>query len=97
MVTRLCHRLDGLPLAIELAAAQLRNISEASLLDDLELSLASLPAAFRDLPDRQRTLTATIAWSYELLGDEERLLFDQLGVFAADPTVAAVGAFAADG
>ncbi|MDR7161302.1 BTAD domain-containing putative transcriptional regulator [Arthrobacter sp. BE255] len=92
VITRLCHRLDGLPLAIELAAAQLRNISEASLLDDLELSLASLPEAFRDLPDRQRTLTATIAWSYELLGQDERLLFDQLGVFAADPTVAAVGA-----
>ena len=92
VITRLCHRLDGLPLAIELAAAQLRNISEASLLNDLEVSLAALPAAFRDLPDRQRTLTATIAWSYELLGHEERLLFDQLGVFAADPTVAAVGA-----
>ncbi|WP_165478280.1 BTAD domain-containing putative transcriptional regulator [Arthrobacter sp. S39] len=92
VITRLCHRLDGLPLAIELAAARLRDISEASLLDDLELSLASLPAAFRDLPVRQRTLTATIAWSYELLVNEERRLFDQLGVFAADPTVAAVGA-----
>lgn len=92
VLTRLCHLLDGLPLAIELAAAQLRDRGEAALLDDLEVSLAALPAAFRDLPDRQRTLTATIAWSYDLLEPAERLLFDQLGVFAADPTETAVGA-----
>ncbi|BAS07810.1 putative HTH-type transcriptional regulator Rv0890c/MT0914 [Arthrobacter sp. Hiyo4] len=90
VLTRLCHRLDGLPLAIELAAAQLRDHSETELLDDLEVSLAALPAAFRDLPDRQRTVTATIEWSYQLLDETERQLFDQLGVFAADPTVAAV-------
>ncbi|WP_171058936.1 BTAD domain-containing putative transcriptional regulator [Arthrobacter sp. BB-1] len=90
IVARLCHRLDGLPLAIELAAAQLRHRSERELLNDLEVSLAALPAAFRDLPDRQRTLTATIAWSYRLLSEDERQLFDQLGVFAADPTIAAV-------
>ncbi|MCP8999096.1 winged helix-turn-helix domain-containing protein [Pseudarthrobacter sp. RMG13] len=90
VLTRLCHRLDGLPLAIELAAAQLRDHSETELLDDLEVSLAALPAAFRDLPDRQRTVTATIAWSHQLLGEAERRLFDQLGVFAADPTMAAV-------
>ncbi|MFF2299802.1 BTAD domain-containing putative transcriptional regulator [Arthrobacter sp. NPDC058127] len=90
VVARLCRRLDGLPLAIELAAAQLRHRSETELLADLEASLAALPAAFRDLPDRQRTLTATIAWSYRLLGEAESQLFDQLGVFAADPTVAAV-------
>ncbi|MGM9473930.1 BTAD domain-containing putative transcriptional regulator [Pseudarthrobacter sp. YS3] len=92
VLTRLCHLLDGLPLAIELAAAQLRDRSEAALLKDLGISLAALPAAFRDLPDRQRTLTATIAWSYDLLGPDERLLFDQLGVFAADPAETAVGA-----
>ncbi|MCO4274563.1 tetratricopeptide repeat protein [Pseudarthrobacter sp. HLT3-5] len=90
VLTRLCHRLDGLPLAIELAAAQLRDHSETELLDDLEVSLAALPEAFRDLPDRQRTVTATIEWSYQLLDETERQLFDQLGVFAADPTVAAV-------
>lgn len=90
VLTRLCRRLDGLPLAIELAAAQLRHRSESELLNDLEVRLAALPAAFRDLPDRQRTLTATIAWSYQLLGEAERQLFDRLGVFAADPTVAAV-------
>lgn len=92
VVSRLCHRLDGLPLAIELAAAQLRHLSEHALLDGLEISLTALPAAFRDLPDRQRTLTATIAWSYQLLDEAERELFEHLGVFAADPTVAAVSA-----
>jgi predicted ATPase/DNA-binding SARP family transcriptional activator len=90
VVAQICHRLDGLPLAIELAAAQLRHRSERALLEDLELSLAALPPAFRDLPDRQLTITATIAWSYRLLGDVERDLFDQLGVFAADPTFNAV-------
>jgi predicted ATPase/DNA-binding SARP family transcriptional activator len=90
IITRLCRRLDGLPLAIELAAAQLRHRSEQVLLDDLEVSFGALPAAFRDLPDRQRTLTATIAWSYELLGEHERQLFSELGVFVADPTVEAV-------
>lgn len=90
VVTRLCRRVDGLPLAIELAAAQLRHYSEYLLLGDLEATLAALPAAFHDLPDRQQTLTATIAWSYQLLGAAERSLFEQLGVFAADPTVAAV-------
>ncbi|HEU4667146.1 MAG TPA: BTAD domain-containing putative transcriptional regulator, partial [Arthrobacter sp.] len=90
VLTRLCHRLDGLPLAIELAAAQLRQLSEHDLLADLEVSLAALPANFRDLPDRQRTLTATMEWSYQLLGDAERVLLCQLGVFANDPTTAAI-------
>lgn len=95
-VTRICRRLDGLPLAIELAAAQLRHKDEAGLLADLSASLAALPAAFRDVPDRQKTLTATISWSHQLLGKAERELFDLLGVFAADPSVAAVnGVFAA--
>lgn len=92
VLSRLCHRLDGLPLAIELAAAQLRQLSEHDLLIDLEASLAALPAAFRDLPDRQRTLTATMEWSYQLLEDSERLLFVQLGVFANDPTTEAIDA-----
>ncbi|WP_193340315.1 BTAD domain-containing putative transcriptional regulator [Pseudarthrobacter sp. AB1] len=95
VLTRLCHRLDGLPLAIELAAAQLRDRSETELLDDLEVSLAALPAAFRDLPDRQRTVTATIEWSHQLLRKAERRLFDQLGVFAGDPTMAAVNSICA--
>jgi predicted ATPase/DNA-binding SARP family transcriptional activator len=92
VLTRLCHRLDGLPLAIELAAAQLRQLSEHDLLADLEVSLAALPANFQDLPDRQRTLTATMEWSYQLLAEAERVLLCQLGVFANDPTMAAIDA-----
>jgi predicted ATPase/DNA-binding SARP family transcriptional activator len=92
VIARLCQRLDGLPLAIELAAAQLRRLNERDLLDDLEVSLAALPDTFRDLPDRQRTLTATMEWSYRLLPDPERLVFDRLGVFAGDPTVTAIHA-----
>ncbi len=92
VLTRLCHRLDGLPLAIELAAAQLRHINEHDLLADLEVSLAALRATFPDLPNRQRTLTATIEWSYQLLADAERELFCQLGVFANDPTTEAIDA-----
>jgi tetratricopeptide (TPR) repeat protein len=79
-------------LAIELAAAQLRHVSEHDLLADLEVSLAALRSNFRDLPDRQRTLTATMEWSYRLLADPERVLLCQLGVFANDPTVAAIDA-----
>ena len=92
VLTLLCHRLDGLPLAIELAAAQLRQLNEHDLLADLEVSLGALRADFRDLPNRQRTLTATMEWSYQLLGDAERVLLCQLGVFANDPTMAAIGA-----
>lgn len=90
VLARICHRLDGLPLAIELAAAQLRNRTEKELLTELEASIVDLPPAFRDLPERQRTLAATIAWSHRLLPESEAQLFDRLGVFAAEPTIAAV-------
>ncbi|WP_457950958.1 BTAD domain-containing putative transcriptional regulator [Pseudarthrobacter sp. alpha12b] len=90
VLTRLCHQLDGLPLAIELAAAQLGRRSEDALLKDLEISRAALPGAFRDVPERQRTLTATIDWSYRLLAEDQRQLFDQMGVFAANPSVPAI-------
>ncbi|MGX5714824.1 BTAD domain-containing putative transcriptional regulator [Arthrobacter sp. MAHUQ-56] len=89
-VARICHRLDGLPLAIELAAAQLRERDEQALLHDLEASLSTLRGDLRDLPDRQRTLSATIAWSYRLLSEAERTVLERLGVFAADPSVEAV-------
>lgn len=91
-VTRICHRLDGLPLAIELAAAQLRKRDEHALLHDLETDLSVLSSEYRDLPERQRTLSATISWSYQLLSETERSLFDRLGVFAGDPSFEAVQA-----
>lgn len=74
-IAELCRRLDGLPLAIELAAARLKDVDLATLLMHLETSLEVLSLGPAELPARQRTLSATILWSYGLLvGDEQRLL-----------------------
>jgi predicted ATPase len=82
VVARLVARLDGIPLAIELAAARTRIFTPAALLDRLERSLPSLGEGARDLPDRQRTLHGTIEWSCELLQPDEQATFRELGVFA---------------
>jgi predicted ATPase/class 3 adenylate cyclase len=92
-IAEICRRLDGLPLAIELAAARLRLFSPDVLLDRLGDRLALLRSGPRDLPERQQTLRATMDWSYELLGPGERRLFEFLAVFA-DAEVAAVEAVA---
>jgi predicted ATPase/class 3 adenylate cyclase len=88
-VGEICRRLDRLPLAIELAAARLRILQPAALLERLEERLALLEGGPRDRPERQRTLRATIAWSYDLLDEDERTLFARLAVFGGGCTLAA--------
>ena len=88
-VAEICKRLDGLPLAIELAAARLKLFSPRELTDRLRSRLEVLRGGARDLPERHRTLRGTIEWSYELLDEEERAVFQLLAVFPS-ASVAAV-------
>jgi predicted ATPase/class 3 adenylate cyclase len=90
-VAEICRRLDGLPLAIELAAARLRLFSPDVLRERLGDRLGLLRSGPRDLPERQQTLRATMDWSYELLEPGERRLFELMAVFA-DAEIAAVEA-----
>jgi predicted ATPase/class 3 adenylate cyclase len=94
-VAEICRRLDGLPLAIELATARLNLFSPEALRDRLAGSLKALGSGARDLPERQQTLRATIEWSYELLTPAEQRLFELLSVFAG-ASLDAVEAVAAD-
>ncbi len=80
-VAEICHRLDGLPLAIELAAARIRLLTPQAMLSRLERRLPLLTGGARDLPARQQTLRATVEWSYDLLEPEEQTLFRRLAVF----------------
>lgn len=81
-IAGICERLDGLPLAIELAAARVKLFSPQALLGRLEKSAAVLGSGARDQPGRQQTLKGAIAWSYELLDASHRRLFDRFAVFA---------------
>ena len=80
-VITICARLDGLPLALELAAARLRALTLSALALQLETSVAELAGGARDHPDRHRTMRDAIAWSYNLLSESEQRLFRRLTVF----------------
>jgi predicted ATPase len=84
-----CTRLDGLPLAIELAAARIKVLGAKRLLERLEHRLPLLTGRGRDVPERQRTLRATIEWSYGLLDEEQQRVFAALGAFVGGFTVEA--------
>jgi predicted ATPase/class 3 adenylate cyclase len=89
-VAEITARLDGLPLAIELAASRVKLLSPQGILDRLEKRLPMLKAQDRNVPERQRTLRRTIEWSYELLDESERQLFSRLSVFAGGADLDAV-------
>jgi predicted ATPase/class 3 adenylate cyclase len=80
-IARICERLDGMPLAIELAAARTRLLTPKAILTRLDRVLEVLSAGARDLPERQRTLAATIAWSHDLLEPAARRVFARFSVF----------------
>jgi predicted ATPase/DNA-binding CsgD family transcriptional regulator len=92
IVAAICRKLDGLPLAIELASPRIRHLSPQAILDRLQDRLALLTGGAIDLPLRQRTLRATIEWSYGLLSEDEKRLFRRLAVFRGARTLEAIEA-----
>lgn len=88
-VAQICSRLEGLPLAIELAAARMKLLSPQAILSRLDHRLKLLSGGSRDIPTRQQTMSGTIEWSYELLTEDEQRLFRSLSVFAGGFTLEA--------
>ena len=91
-VAEICVRLDGLPLAIELAAARIKMLPPKAMLQRLGSRLKLLTGGARDLPERQRTLRGAIEWSFALLDEGEQLLFARLAVFSGGRTLEAIEA-----
>ncbi|MDQ1581977.1 MAG: hypothetical protein QOF36_31 [Microbacteriaceae bacterium] len=96
-VAGVCAAVDGMPLAIELAAARIRVLSPAELLERLDRRLSVLVGGSRDLPERQQTLRRTIEWSTQLLAEPERRLLARLGVFESGFTLEAAEFVGSDG
>jgi predicted ATPase/DNA-binding CsgD family transcriptional regulator len=92
IISSICRRLDGLPLALELAAVRIKLLPPQALLDRLEHRLAVLTGGVRDLPERQRSLREAIAWSVSLLSEGEKSLFARLSVFAGGADLTAIEA-----
>ena len=95
-IAEICSRLDGLPLAIELAAATTKVLNPQAVLARLVQRLPLLGGASRDVPARQRTLRDTIAWSYDMLPEQQRVLFARLSVFVGGFTLAAAESVCGD-
>jgi predicted ATPase/class 3 adenylate cyclase len=91
-VIEICSRLDGLPLAVELAAARIKLLSPQAMLSRLDNRLKLLTGGARNLPERQRTLRNAIAWSYEMLDEGEETLFARLAVFSGGSTLEGIEA-----
>jgi predicted ATPase len=89
-IAELCRRLEGIPLAIELAAARVRTISPQAMLARLQSRLKLLTGGAVDLPERQRTMRATVEWSFNLLSTEQQRLFRRIAVFSGGCTLQAV-------
>jgi predicted ATPase/class 3 adenylate cyclase len=91
-VVEICRRLDGLPLAIELAAGHVRTLAPEVMLPRLESRLQLLTSGARDMPPRQQTLRKAIQWSHDLLNDSDRVLFRRLGVFSGADSLETISA-----
>jgi predicted ATPase/serine/threonine protein kinase len=92
VVVEICRKLDGLPLALELAAARVKLMSPAAMLERLDQRLKLLKGGARDLPARQQTMRGAVAWSYDLLDEAEKAVLRRLGVFAGGWTLEAAEA-----
>jgi predicted ATPase/DNA-binding XRE family transcriptional regulator len=95
-VAQICSRLDGLPLALELAAARINVLSPRALLEHLEHRLPILTDGPRDAPQRQQTLRDAIAWSYDLLTQTEKMLFERLSIFRGGGTLESIESICQD-
>lgn len=96
-VVAICRAVDGIPLAVELAAGRMRSLAPADILDRLGHGILLLSGTSRTAPVRQRTMRAALDWSYDLLSDREADVFEQLSVFAGGCMLEAAEAVCADG